>query len=313
MDAWIRKLEVTLTSKLNKQKFVFGKEDNLSISVTGKKYMSALQDECKIEIKNLTYYQIAQIIQGEYYEVDVRCGYTNIPPTSIFKGGVIWISNSYGDVESGKTNIVTILCASELVARYQQKRINLSLNSGINMYSALNYISKQAGIATPNISDEFRKKFLDDAISQSGSTGNILQGLANANETYIVNSDATLGSTFSIFDAARSNSRVITLNNTNINFSGGYPTLTDQGLRLSIMPTFAFMCGDTIKIDNSLIDISVTSTNEISKNYAYYLDVNGCYMIYEIDFSLENRGSDYTLNMLCKSRNSIAKLLGTNV
>lgn len=133
MKAWMRILEVHLTSRLLKRKFIFGTNDdvtdnNLNISITGSKYMSTLKDICTIKIDNLTYDEIIAIIKGQYYDVEVRCGYKDAGSRIIFKGGVLYISNS---LNSDKTNTAIILCGSQLVARYGQSRINLTLNSDI--------------------------------------------------------------------------------------------------------------------------------------------------------------------------------------
>lgn len=313
MYAWMRRLEVILTSTKRKKKLVFGANrfidgDDLSIDVHGFKYMSTLKDECIVKINNLTYHEVLQIIHGEFYDVEVKAGYESTSVNTIFKGGVLYISN---DVNDRKTNTVIILCASQLVAKYGQKRLNLSLNSGVNMYSALRFICKQASIPSSdvNVSSQFKKKFLQELTTIDNTAASYIDKLCKDNSAYISNADSITGGIVSLFDAAKSNNRIIDLNKDNIILQN-YPHLNTDGVDLSVMPTFNFMCGDVVKIDNSIIQIPVNDKSEISKNYGYFLDKDGMYMIYQMEYTLQNRGPSFQLAMLCKSRSLISKLAG---
>lgn len=308
--AWMRNLTVILSN--GKQKLVFGEnyldgKVDLDIKVDGHKYMSSLKDNCSVKITNLTYYDVVRIIDGKFYDLEIKCGYKNIGSHTIFKGGILYISNSLGD---RKSNTVIILGASNMVAKYGQQRLNLTLNSGINMYSAINFICKRAGIPNSNISTQFKKQFLNDVVNANSTIGSWLDSLTSSNSNIIVNSDNTTSGEFLIYDSSKSNARVITLTDKNIVLSGGYPQLTSDGLRLTILPTFGFMCGDVIKIDNSLIDISSTSNSLQNISKGYYLDEEGLYTIFEIDYSLSNRDSNFSYELTCRSRSLISNITG---
>lgn len=311
MEAWKRVLRIELTSRKFKKKFIFGNtdsnKDELNISCDCYKYMSSLKDVATVKISNLTYSEITQLVMGEFYDIEIYCGYQNGNINKIFKGGVLYISNK---LNADKTNTVIILCASQLVARYGQSRINLTLNSGINLYSAINFICRRAGMTNSNVSTQFKKEFLNNIMSVNDTAGTWLDKLCKNNKSFITNSDSIIEQNFSIFDAAKSNSRVVTLKNDNILLTGGYPRLTSEGLTLTLLPTFNFMCGDTIKIDNSIIDISVSNKSEISKNYGAYFSEKGQYMIYEMHYILQNRGSTFTLELNCKNRDKISSYVG---
>lgn len=310
MKAWMRNLKVTLTSRKLKKQIVFGgNEDgpNLNIDVRGHKYMSTLKDECTIRISNLTYSEIVRIIDGQFYDVTVEAGYRSSGSNVFFDGGVIYISNSLDDE---RTNTVIILCGSKLVAKYGQARINLTLNSGINMYSAIKYICKVNGISTANISQQLKKSFLNEPSTVSNSASSWINSFCQENSEYIVNSDSSTGSTLSIFDCTKSNARVIDLTSRLSNLVGGYPQLTNDGLSFSIMPTFNFMCGDVVKMDNSIISLPTNSRKEVEQNYGYFLDKDGLYMIYEMDYSFQNRGADFSINILAKKRSLISDYVG---
>ena len=301
--SWMRRLEVTLTSTKTKQKMTFGKgADYLGVDVKLYKYMSPLGDNCVIKIMNLTYGEIVRIIKDEFYNVEIKCGYEQGKGKglrTVFKGGVIYISN---DLNDNKTNIVNILCASELVARFAQRRINLSLNSGINLYSALKFICERAGIPNSNISTTLKTKFLTEILSVDDTPANWVQKIVDQMPSLASNADSTSNSLLSVYDASKTRN-FIELTNDMINLSGGFPRLTSDGLDLTLMPTINFVCGDVIKIDNSLINISASSTQEANSNYGNYLDADGCYTIYSATYSLQNRGNQFNVELLCKSYN----------
>lgn len=308
MNAWIRDLKVILTSTKLRRRLEFGTNvgTNMSIDIAGFKYMSALKDAFSIHISNLTYNEIVTMISGEFYDVEIYAGYKSSVSNLIFKGGVLYITTSQDD---NMTSTATILCASDIVAKYGQSRMNLSFNSGINLYSAIKFLSLRAGIPEPNVSTQLKKKFLEEIKNVDDTAGSWLDKLTGSNDTLITNSDQVTGATFSIFDASKSNQRVIKLKRDNIKLVGGYPRLTNDGLTFTIMPTFNFMCGDVIEIDNDLIQMPVLNKSEMTKNYGYYLDKDGHYMIYQMAYSLQNRGSSYNLKLTCKSRGLISNLL----
>lgn len=310
VKAWIRQIEIILTSNVLKKKVVFGAnhnngQDDLNISVTGKKYLSALKDAFTIRIDNLTYKEIIELISGQYYDVEIKAGYKNAVH-SIFKGSVLYISNNLGD---GKTNTVIILCASRLVAAYGQSRLNLSLNSGINLYSAINFIAKYAGINNTYIDEDFKYRFQKNRTEATSTIGSWLDLLSKSNGL-VVRSDFTSGADISIWSPYKKDTRLIKLNNSNVILTGGFPTLTSEGIVVHVMPTFNFMPGDTISIDNSLLNIAAETSDEVYENKGFYFDESGNYMIFELEYDLSNRGGNFEVTIEAKARNLITKLTG---
>lgn len=309
--SWIRQLEVSLTSIKSGKKMTFGKgEDYLAIEVQLYKYMSPLADNCVIKIMNLTYGEVVRIIQDEFYQVEIKCGYREglgKGMRTVFKGGIIFISN---DLNDNKTNIVNILCASDLVARFAQRRINLSLNSGINLYSALKFICERAGIPNTNIDTSLKERFLNEVISVNDTPANWVQKVIDQMPSMVSNADSTSNALLTVYDGSKQR-KVINLNSKLVNLSGGFPRLTSDGLSLTLMPTMNFICGDVIKIDNSIINIYAGSSSEANSNYGAYLDADGCYTIYSATYALSNRGNKFDVELLCKSYN-IFKNITTN-
>lgn len=319
VKAWMRVLRITLTTKSpgqngkNKQ-LVFEENESgvdLAISVNGNKFMSTLKDNCTVKISNLTYVEIVQIITGQFYNIKIECGYKSSGVQTIFDGGVMYISNLR---ESVDTNTVTILCASHIVASYGQRRINLSFNSGINMYSAINFVCKVGGVPNPNISTQFKKQFLEGIENAHNQTAaEWVNDQTTKNGSYISSSDCIGNSFMTLFDANKSNARVIKLNKDTLLLTNGFPRMTADGLVFSVMPTFAFQCGDTIVMDNSLIQINVTSQSEATKNLGGLLDENGQYMIYEMHYQLENRGQNFFIEIYAKTRSRISAYLAKEI
>lgn len=300
---WKREIEITLTSsKLKKKKIL---KNGLYINVTGKKYLSSLKDEFKIDIYNLTYKELIQIINGEYYDIEIKAGYES-SIHSIFKGGILSISNDFGE---GKTNVVTILCASTIVAKFGQKKLNLTINSGVNIYSAINFICKRAGVNNLYIDEDFKNQTLKQIESANANITSWLDIFSNNND-YFVQSDSTGKTDVSIWSPYRKDKRFIKLNNKLITLTHGFPNLTSEGLEFYILPTFNFMPGDTIQLDKSIINITIQSKNEVYENKGFYFDESGKYMIYTLEYNLSNRDSTFEVKVNCKARNLITKLIG---
>ena len=306
MRAWYRQLQIILTSKTFKKKLFIGhlgSEDNLHIRVNGTKYLSSLKDSGIVQIDNLSMKEIMEMIAYEYTDIEIVAGYRDGSIFTLYKGGVLYISNKMGD---RKTNTVYIFYASKLVAQYGQSRLNLTINSGINMYYGFQYLCRRAGINQVYISEEFKNKLFRQTFDVSNTIGSILDNIATASN-YCVQSDASYNNILSIWDPARLDSRVIELNEKNVMLVNGYPTLTTNGVTFALLPTFNFMCGDIIKIDNAWLDMGLTSPTPTEYNRGYFLDSDGCYMIYQIDYSLDNRSSDFSFKLLCKSRSLVRR------
>lgn len=314
MLCWIRQLQVVLTSQKTKNKIIIGDDDsNLTMKVNIYKYMAPLKDNATIKITNLSYDVILQIMTGQYYDVEVWAGYKNNNKGNnnlirIFNGGVIYISNGF---QSDRDNTVIISCGSKLVARYGQKRMNLTLNSGINMYAAIKYICLKNGIRNSNISTQLKRDILNYNSTINKTAGSYFQDLINSNSDLIVNSDSSESgsSIVSIFNAKRSNNRVFQLDSKLINLNGGYPTFDESGLKFSMLPTFNLNCGDVIKLDNSLINLGNGSNYIESAKKGYLIDKEGYYMVTEIVYDLENRGNTFNVDVNCKSRNLVSNYI----
>lgn len=315
MKAWMRLLKVTLTSEEMCKQITFGdREDNqLAINIIGYKYLSTLKDNFSIEINNLTYNEITYLLAGKFNLCKIEVGYRDLGYHTIFDGGILYISNK---MNSDRTsNTVYIICASKLIAQYNNKKLNLSLRSGINMYSALKFICEQAGVNNCRISDEFRTKIINETLNTSSNLSTIIENITSSSDTYFSTSDSSEGgSIINIGDSYRENERVIKLNEDNILLVNGYPKLSTNGLTITTLPTFNFIPSDVIVIDNSLLDISLTSYDEVKStpNIGAYLDSDSKYFITQVSYSLSNRDDEFTCELLCRARSMVSYITGGN-
>lgn len=316
LKAWMRDLQVILTSTSMKKSIAFGQEwkkgkDDVDINVKGTKYLSANKDSFTIRISNLTYTELTQLILGKYYDIEIKAGYRNRGAQTIFKGSVIYMSYEKKDVT---TNTVIILAGNKMVAKFGQRKMNLSLNSGINMYSALKFICKYSGMPSSKIDEDFKNRVIQEIVINQKSVGNFLENFSASNN-FIVSGDSTYGNDTTIISPYRTNNRVIQLDSDKITLISGYPKLNLDGLNLTILPTFNFMPMDVIVLDNSIIDISVTENNPSNFNNAMFFDQDGKYLIIQLDYDLSNRENSYYVHILAKARSlysNIKNFIGVN-
>ena len=323
MKAWLRQIEIIFTSNKFYRKMIIADyadgKNSPNINITGTKEVSVLKDEFVIEISNLTHIQILQLINGQFYDVEIKIGYKELGGLfTIFKGGVTYISNNLGD---GKTNTIIILCNSKFIAQYGRARLNYCLTSGINMYTAIQTLLRKANIKEMYIDPSFKQQILTETINVNSTAASWLDTFTQENQ-FVANVDYSTNNIISIWNIYGENNRIIRLTKDKLLLTGGYPQLTSQGLELNTVPTFNASPGNIIEIDNALINIPISSLDDLSKNLGIYLDTSvdvkeavkgntyGQYMIYQMQYKLQNRGSDFNIKIIAKSRNLIKKLKG---
>lgn len=310
---WMRQIEVRLFSKLSKKAIVFGGEaaDQLNIRIKGNKFLSSLKDNGSVEISNLTYAQITELIIGQYYTIEIWAGYRTSGLQCFFKGAVSYISDK---IQARRDNTCYILFASEMVAAYSQKRMNLNLNSGINLYAAFNYICLTNGISTSHLSPSLKESFLREVTSNYGTPATLCEQLANNTNDFSCDTDASIDGCGVIDCTNLRDKRQIRINPNTINFSKGNPTLDKDGLHMTLLPTFCFKPGDILLIDNAILDISISDPNTVASTFkSNYLDSNGAYMIIEMSYSMENRGEAFEITVKARALSIIANITGAKV
>ena len=295
---WIRILKVTLSNQVGSTITLGGiGSKSLDITVDAIKKFSPLQDEAKVTITNLGYTQMLQIIRGQYFNIKIECGYTNRGTQTIFNGGILYMSNELVDKQMNK---VIILCASKLIARFGQVRMSLTLNSSINLYTAMNFVLKHAGIDTYTLSPDLKSQKLGDYFNLKTSTPqNYLTYFQEGYDNIIkgISSDNSNGSSVNILSTSKRRKMVI--NNDVIDISNGYPQMTNSGLSLTVVPIANFMPGDIIVVDNSMIDISASTMSDFKQNIPSRLQQDGSYVLSEVRYVLQNRGQNFYCSLQC--------------
>lgn len=311
MGCWIRVLKVILTSSVTKKKMIFGEnylkgEDDLEITITGTKYLSSIKDQFTINIYNLTYNEMNDIILGKYYDAEVWCGYRNGSVSKVFKGSVIYVSNDRYELN---TNRCIILCGNKYIAQYGQKKMSLSLNSGMNLWDVANFILRRQGLKNYKIDERLKTRYIKEVESINSSPQSWLENFASKNNL-LLNVDSTSLKDITILSSYKTNNRYIELKNNDILLVNGYPKITSEGLSLSVLPTFNFMPGDVIKIDNSIINTSVSENNSSYFSNSIFIDMDGRYMIYQVDYELDNMDGDFICNLKTKARSLYGRIRG---
>ena len=305
---WMRQIKVKLISrKPGTKPLIYGYDDKkdrskninqLNIAVSIDKKLSALEDNGVCTISNLTYAELARLITGDYKGIEIYAGYANTGMQMFFKGEIAYISNK---IQEKRTHTAYIVFASAAVARYSQRLINLNLNSGINLYAAFKYIFLTNGISENHLPLSLKKVVLNEITSNYGTLAGLSEQLINNTEDFSISADSTDSNV--ILDISNTtDKRRIKINPNTINFTKGNPTLSSDGLIINIMPTFAFKTGDIIYIDNRYIDLSENTLSGVRSNYKFnYLDESGAYVIVQMRYSFQNRGSEFNVEIRARA------------
>ena len=310
-SAWIRILKVRLSSSKTHKQIEFGDDYGLKVDCTGHKYLSASKDEFVVKIYNLDYAWIVKLIADGYDTIEIFTGYKSFhsEPKRIFRGGILDISNDR-DLD---TNVCVLVCTSVLVARQNSRLLNLTLKSGINMYSALKYIAKKAGIQNPSISESLKNRFTHDSIIVGGNTSSVFDQLSKSTDYLSTSSDSSEGAGLNIYSLSSKMSRLVEVTPKS-GLVMGRPQLTSDGLTIEALPTFNFIPGDWIHIDDALINFSFSSKSDALEQQSTLnqMDSSGIYIVWDIAYSLSNANGDFKQTLRCKSKSLMTGGLSNN-
>lgn len=307
---WMRQINVILTSRKVRRSMSFNNFDprsQFTMDLAGQKKVSLNEDKGTFTIYNLEYDKISEILINEYFTIEIQAGYQSMGtlPT-IFKGEISYISQK---IHSAHDTETYFCYASTLVARYSQSRINFNLNSSINIYSALNYVCKLSGIRSENyrISPELKKELLQNIYNNYGTCATVFDNLTSTSGNYDLSVDSSDGL---LIDVTTINEkRKIKIDPNIINITSGNPTVTSAGLQMSVLPVMNFKPGDILILDNSLINVSIKDAESVKDTFnTNYLDQNGMYMIIEIHYHLQNRGSAFDFDIQARALDIIKKM-----
>lgn len=316
-QAWMRKMQITLTSKTIKEgnnTLVFGDtaDDNpinFNINISGSKHLAPLKDNGVVTISNLEYDTIAKIMMYKYFIIEIKIGYGSVENMfTIFKGEVSYISQK---IHSKHDTSTYITFASTMVASYSQKRINFNFNSGINIYAALNYIFRTNGNQKVDIDKSLKSEFLEGTINAYNSPATVISQILNqtGNSQLVTTADGSLSC--NVFTASNVGRTPIILINPNIiNITKGNPTIEGQMLSVTLLPIINFRTGDVIQIDNFLINTYIDNAESVPNEFkSNYIDRNGQYVIMEIQYTFQNRGDTFEYKIKARAKGLFRNIL----
>lgn len=281
---------------------------NYTIRVTGQKQLgTGIADGGTITVTNMEPDVLALIIAAKLYKVEIKFGYKSSGSLITFAKGEIAFITQKPFARHDTYTYITY--APESIAKMKQGTIGFFANSGVNMWSILNYLTDNTKCA---ISPNLTRLALNQAQYFSGTASNIIEQLCK-NANTIVSSDSSIGNVLTISNIDEK--RVIDVNPASVIIKNGNPTLTSAGLQIGFYPLFNFVPGDILHIDNGLIDISqglmdFNSVINASDLNSAYIDVNGEYMIQKISYTFENKGEAAEINCLCRAVSALQNLSG---
>lgn len=312
----MRRIRLELTSNITGKVMIFDtydeekkrQKDSLSITISGSKSNALMRDKGIITITNLPYDKILEIIEYEYYTIDIYAGYLDTGLTLIHSGGVSYISKkifSHHDEE-------TYICyASKFVAKYSQERMMFYFNSSINIYAALSYMQNETNMRV-SINPELKQRVLNHTTKLNGSIATILDAImSEAGGNYTLDTDYIDSNVINI--TKTEDKRRINLDERYLSVAKGNPTLSTEGLDIYLLPAMDYKIGDIIHIPNAIIDMSIASADVTSTFTSNYVDTNGEYMIYKLDYTLQNRGSEFIYHVKARALSVIKNLTGTDL
>lgn len=320
MKTWMRLLYVRLYNEDTNREIVIGKtlDDSKKpyITISGHKELSPLKDNFTIKIKNLSYKQMLDIMNEQLFSVSIYAGYlgeqnyNNFTAKCIFSGGIINIVNEKTDY---KENTTTFVCASKALAKNQQFRLNVSFNSGINMYSAIQYISRMAGYKLMNIDEDYKKTFYNQLETASGSAVNYLDQLSNTHNNFYITTDSSNDNSYlNAISLLNQDREPLNIDPSKARIIGGYPQITSSGVQWTSLPVYNYTPGLLVKMNNALINTSSGLTNASGTiNNApntTYLSKKGLYYIFTLDYNLDNKNGTFQITILAKSKDLFTQI-----
>lgn len=267
--------------------------DNLNIRITGTKFLALTKDNGTIMINNVSYETIALIQTLKLYNVEIWAGYKDNNLMRIAKGEVTYLSQK---IHSRHDTALYITYASELVAAWSQNRINFSMRSGTNAYAMLEYFFRNGNGTAAKLSPALRQVVYDQMWQEAGKPTSIVEScLSNAETGLFLSADSSLDDKV-INITELGEKRVIPIDSNMVNIGNGNPTVTSQGLDITLFPIYNLVPGDIIQVENKILDFSQGMTDATSVYQTFntnYMDPDGCYMIRQLQYTLENRGQNF--------------------
>ena len=308
---WMRYLYLEFTNENGQVMGIGGYDDSLSIVVKGTKTLASVGDSATINIYNLPMVTLLKLIQGKYTQsIKIYCGYYNTNKIKIFDGGVSYLEEGKSDKN---TSVLKLQCANRLISDKLQTRLSLSLNSGINMYRAIEEITQAFGVSGQIEIDEYLKEDeLKGALSKYATLRDWIEAVISSsskNRDYAVTSDAKSGIATVMGYRKMGSGDTYVINTNSVNLQS-FPTISSDGLSITLSPIYNMTPGDIISIDNTTSSlISALDSENTYMGNQKYLDKDGLYNIREMTYSLNNRSDSFEVEVLAISRSLLQTVM----
>lgn len=311
---WMRYLYIEFINDNGKVFSIGGYDDSLAIEVTGTKTLASVGDTASIVIYNLPMLDSLKLVQQGYTKnVRIYCGYYNTNKIKIFDGGVTYTEEGKNDKN---TSILKIECANRLISDKFQTKISLPLNSGLNMYRAIEEVEAAFGISGQiEIDDCLNEDSLKGDLSRYDTLRGWLEAVIESssldrNYALSTSSKSALSKIMGYKKIGSGDTYVINTRDVNLQ---GFPTVSYEGLKIVLSPIYDMSPGDIISIDNT-IQATISTLNSANTGYlgnAVYFDKDGLYNIRQMTYNLSNRSDEFNVEVLAMSKtNFMASMLG---
>lgn len=320
MEAWMRTLKVTLISDVAKKRLVFGDnpyDDQLAISISGTKYLSPLKDEFTVHIKNIpqenSELSVVELKDLDFRYITIEAGYQGLSDI-LFNGYIISLTSKRED--NNKTLDVVLVCSGS----YMYNNLHGStytVKKGTSYHSLVSFTATMSKIKPSEIklSNSLKYKYLQHDLSFDGTLSSLLIQLQQEDKTLLCHCDYTSQTKFSLWNATTFVPRLMTLTQDNIILSNGFPSLEDQGIVFNVLPFFNFIPGDEIIFnDKSFINLAIESLSSYSSTPypEKFVSPEGHYIIRELRYNLENRGSQFSVTIKCYAKEIYENIKGSS-
>lgn len=326
----MRRLRVTLISDELEREVVFGDAaavmrergedygsappDDVSISISGSKYLTAQKDEFTIKISNIPTVaggegdaplSVICSIEKPYRYAAVYAGYGD-QMMRVFLGYIVTATSKRSG--NGVTNELILVCSANATYGNLTGR-SFTLKKGTSVYQALTFAAKMTKVQPISIDRSLKHNFLKSDTSFDGTIFSMLVALQNRDYEILCHTDFSSGVKVKVWKGRTTASRKYALDRQSVLIVGGYPNIEDQGVVLTTLPIFNYIPGDEITIDASLFDIPIESLSSYESSpqpYHYLGELTldeetgayyGTFLIYELRYALQNRGGDFSVEI----------------
>lgn len=275
---------------------------------------SAKTTQLVLDIVNLSAFIRFHILNAQYKRITVEAGYLgkhwklgdsidDADLDILFKGSLLWMGTSVEARKNITTRFVGIAGSTEGLSSYSYL-MALNYQAGYNLEQLIHevYVNSDNPDIKLNLSEEDKNLLLETTTGAIKPT-DLGQVLKNFSIDMVYDWEGT--STFEVDDYINLSSVDNIGNVYPINENTGLidmPSLQgDRNLRFSILLNSKIRLFDYVRLNNYDIQLPLlddTSGESLSKaNSGYYLDKEGIYRIMRISYSLETRGTPFTMEI----------------